>query len=135
MYVRKYTTKLVLNSWLSFDWNTYNYVHISSTIEIYSGVLRSTLRSGESAFFYSGEPEWRKHKIGGSPQHCFWYLLSQFKYLSKLPVWRRGVRACIWVAIAKSRALKIFYKSLLLTYLNPLINSRSRNPNIDFSYS
>ena len=51
MYVRKYTTKLVLNSWLSFDWNTYNYVHISSTIEIYSGVLRSTPE-------YS--PEWRK---------------------------------------------------------------------------
>ena len=39
MYVSKYTTKLVLNSWLSFDWNTYDYVHISSTIEIYSGVL------------------------------------------------------------------------------------------------
>ena len=65
MYVSKYTTKLVLNSWLSFDWNTYDYVHISSTIEIYSGVLRSTLWRGESAFFYSGEPEWRKYKIGG----------------------------------------------------------------------
>ena len=51
MYVSKYTTKLVLNSWLSFDWNTYDYVHISSTIEIYSGVLRSTLWRGESAFF------------------------------------------------------------------------------------
>ena len=57
MYVRKYTTKLVLNSWLSFDWNTYNYVHISSTIEIYSGVLSGVekvpfftpeSRSGES---------------------------------------------------------------------------------------
>ena len=65
MYVSKYTTKLVLNSWLSFDWNTYDYVHISSTIEIYSGVLRSTLWRGEGAFFYSGEPEWRKHKNWG----------------------------------------------------------------------
>ena len=57
MYVSKYTTKLVLNSWLSFDWNTYNYVHILSTIEIYSGVLSGVekvpfftpeSRSGES---------------------------------------------------------------------------------------
>ena len=66
MYVSKYTTKLVLNSWLSFDWNTYDYVHISSTIEIYSGVLSGVEKV---PFFYSGEPEWRKHKIGGSPQH------------------------------------------------------------------
>ena len=57
MYVRKYTTKLVLNSWLSFDWNTYNYVHISSTIEIYTPEYSGVLSGEEKVLFFSPEKE------------------------------------------------------------------------------
>ena len=66
MYVSKYTTKLVLNSWLSFDWNTYDYVHISSTIEIYSGVLSGVEKV---PFFTPESRSGESTKLGGSPQH------------------------------------------------------------------
>jgi len=92
MYVRKYTTKLVLNSWLSYDWNIYEYVHILSTIEIFL--------EWRNCFFFT--PESRSGegtKLGGSPQH--WKLIYITLEAESEPLLVAALRA------AEPRAVKV----------------------------